>query len=91
MVHLRIIAPPGHCEHVLELLEDTETVFNVVYLKGVARKPEGDVILCDVARRDDVPAEPAYVAPIPEEAPETDVRTPEPPTTEGDDADAIAS
>jgi uncharacterized hydrophobic protein (TIGR00271 family) len=52
VVHLRIIAPRGHCSHVLELLEDTETVFNVVYLKDVARKPRGDLILCDVARRD---------------------------------------
>ena len=52
MVHLRIIAPRGHCSHVLELLEDTETVFNVVYIKDVARKPHGDLILCDVARRD---------------------------------------
>lgn len=52
MVHLRIIAPPGHSGHVLELLEDTESVFNVVHLPGVARKPEGDLILCDVARRD---------------------------------------
>lgn len=52
MVHLRIIAPPGHCSHVLELLDDTESVYNVVYLKGAARKPVGDVILCDVAARD---------------------------------------
>ncbi|MDQ3103596.1 MAG: DUF389 domain-containing protein [Actinomycetota bacterium] len=52
MVHLRIIAPSGHCSHVLELLEDTETVFNVIYLKGVATKPDGDLIECDVASRD---------------------------------------
>jgi uncharacterized hydrophobic protein (TIGR00271 family) len=52
VIHLRIIAPPGHCEHVLELLDDAETVFNIVYLPGAARKPVGDVILCDVARRD---------------------------------------
>ena len=52
MIHLRIVAPPGTCEHVLELLEDTPSAFNIVYLKGVARKPEGDLITCDVARRD---------------------------------------
>jgi len=52
VIHLRIVAPPGSCEHVIELLEDTESAFNIIYLKGVARKPEGDVILCDVARRD---------------------------------------
>ena len=52
MIHLRIIAPPSHCEHVLELLDDTESVYNIIYLRGAARKPQGDVILCDVARRD---------------------------------------
>ena len=52
MIHLRIIAPRAHCRHVVELLEDTETVFNVVYLEDAAIKPKGDVILCDVARRD---------------------------------------
>jgi hypothetical protein len=31
------------------------------------------------------------IAPIPEEITEIDVRTPEPPTNEGDDADALAS
>jgi hypothetical protein len=35
----------------------------------------------------DLPA----AAPIPEEITEIDVRTPEPPTNEGDDADALAS
>jgi len=52
VVHLRIVAPSGNCRHVLELLEDVETVHNIIYLKGVARKPEGDLIECDVARRD---------------------------------------
>ena len=52
VIHLRIIAPPGHCEHVLELLDDTGSVYNIIYLRGAARKPQGDVILCDVARRD---------------------------------------
>ena len=37
------------------------------------------------------PTDLPVVAPIPEDAPETDVRTPEPPSIEGDDADAIAS
>lgn len=52
MVHLRIVAPNPECRHVLELLEDTETVFNIVHLPGVARKPDGDLVMCDVARRD---------------------------------------
>jgi uncharacterized hydrophobic protein (TIGR00271 family) len=52
MVHMRIVAPPGNCEHVLDLLEHSPSATNVIYLPGAARKPEGDVILCDVARED---------------------------------------
>ena len=52
MVHMRIVAPAGHCEHVLDLLENSPSATNVIYLPGAARKPEGDVILCDVARED---------------------------------------
>src|SRR4051812_7887331 len=52
MVHMRIVAPAGNCEHVLDLLEHSPSTTNVIYLPGAARKPEGDVILCDVARED---------------------------------------
>ncbi len=52
MVNLRIVAPNAECRHVLDLLENSESVFNVVHLEGVARKPVGDLILADVARRD---------------------------------------
>ncbi len=52
MIHLRIIAPTYDCENVLDLLEETPSVTNVVFLPGAARKPEGNVILCDVARED---------------------------------------
>ena len=52
MVHLRIIAPTYDCENVLDLLEETPSVTNVVFLPGAARKPEGNLILCDVARED---------------------------------------
>lgn len=52
MIHLRIVAPHAECRHVLELLEGTESVFNIVHLPGVTRKPKGDLVLCDVARRD---------------------------------------
>ena len=50
MVHMRIVVPSYQSEHVLDLLDDTPSVCNVVFLEGAARKPEGDVILCDVAR-----------------------------------------
>ena len=52
MVHLRIVAPEGAAEPALELLQGTGSVCNVILLEGAARKPAGDVILCDVARED---------------------------------------
>ncbi len=52
MVHLRIVVPAATVEAVLAVLEACASVINVVHLIGVARKPEGDVVLCDVARED---------------------------------------
>ncbi len=52
MVHLRIVAPADAAGPALELLEASASVSSVVLLAGAARKPEGDVILCDVARED---------------------------------------
>ena len=52
MVHLRIVAPSHDAEHALDLLKATPSVCNLIYLQGAAHKPEGDVILCDVARED---------------------------------------
>ena len=52
MVHLRIVAPHGQLEQALELLCGADSVLNVIHLEGAAHKPEGDVILCDVARED---------------------------------------
>jgi uncharacterized hydrophobic protein (TIGR00271 family) len=52
VVHLRIVTTSDLAERVLELLETSESVCNVVYLEGAARVPEGDVILADVARED---------------------------------------
>ena len=52
MVHMRIVAPNQECRHVLELLENTETAFNIIHLPDAARKPDGDLVMCDVARRD---------------------------------------
>ncbi len=50
MVHLRIVAPSHQSEHVLDLLEESAGVSNLVQLERAARKPEGDLILCDVLR-----------------------------------------
>src|ERR671919_1110661 len=52
MVHLRIVVPSYQTEHVLDLLENTPSVCNLIYLERAAQRPEGDVILCDVARED---------------------------------------
>jgi uncharacterized hydrophobic protein (TIGR00271 family) len=52
MVHLRIVVPPHQTDHVLELLKATRSVFNLILLERAAQKPEGDVVLCDVARED---------------------------------------
>jgi uncharacterized hydrophobic protein (TIGR00271 family) len=52
VIHLRIVVPSYQAEHALDLLEESPSVINVIYLERAARKPEGDVILCDVAREE---------------------------------------
>jgi uncharacterized hydrophobic protein (TIGR00271 family) len=53
MVHLRLVVPPDRTEAVLDLLKQSASVSNVVYLPGAAtHRPKGDVVLCDVARED---------------------------------------
>jgi uncharacterized hydrophobic protein (TIGR00271 family) len=52
MVHLRIVVPADRSAKVLDLLESTPSVVNLVFLAGAARQPAGDVVLCDVARED---------------------------------------
>ena len=52
MIHLRIVTPPDRTEQALEVLERSRSVCNIVALPGAARRPQGDVILADVARED---------------------------------------
>jgi uncharacterized hydrophobic protein (TIGR00271 family) len=52
MIHLRIVSPPDRTDRVVEVLECTPSVINVIVLRDAARRPRGDVILCDVARED---------------------------------------
>jgi uncharacterized hydrophobic protein (TIGR00271 family) len=52
MVHLRIVSPYPRTARVLELLCATDSVCNVIVLERAARRPNGDVVLCDVARED---------------------------------------
>ena len=50
MVHLRIVAPREKSQRVLDALERSVAVCNIVRLPDAARKPDGDMIICDVAR-----------------------------------------
>jgi uncharacterized hydrophobic protein (TIGR00271 family) len=52
MVHLRIVVPSYQAGHALDLLKHTPAVINLIYLERAAQRPEGDVILCDVAREE---------------------------------------
>ena len=52
MIHLRIVSPPDCADDALQLLRESRAVVNVIHMPGVATKPEGDVILADVARED---------------------------------------
>jgi uncharacterized hydrophobic protein (TIGR00271 family) len=49
---MRIVVPAYQSEHVLQLLEEAPAACNVIFLERAARKPAGDVILCDVAREE---------------------------------------
>lgn len=50
MLHLRVIAPYDRTAQVLDVLDAAPGVANVVLLAKAARRPEGDVVLADVAR-----------------------------------------
>jgi uncharacterized hydrophobic protein (TIGR00271 family) len=52
MVHLRIVAPERCADEAMELLCGTDSVLNVIRLDERARRPDGVVIMCDVARED---------------------------------------
>ena len=52
MVHLRIVVPSHQAEHTLDLLKHSPSVVNLIYFERAAQRPEGDVILCDVAREE---------------------------------------
>lgn len=50
MLHLRMITPPHLTDQVLALIDQTVGTTHLVVLPGAARDPEGDLVLCDVAR-----------------------------------------
>lgn len=52
MLHLRIVVPEDRGQSALDLLNESDSVCNVIRLPGAAQKPEGDVLLADVPRED---------------------------------------
>ncbi|MGE5691675.1 MAG: hypothetical protein ACM33B_14065, partial [Pseudomonadota bacterium] len=52
MIHLRLVVPPALVAQVLRLLRATRSVYGIVHLPGVAERPAGDVITCEVPRED---------------------------------------
>jgi uncharacterized hydrophobic protein (TIGR00271 family) len=52
MIHLRIVSPPDRTAAVVNVLERTPSVLNIIRLPAAATRPDGDVILADVARED---------------------------------------
>lgn len=52
MVHLRIVAPERRADEAMDLLCESDSVLNVIRLDERARRPEGVMIMCDVARED---------------------------------------
>jgi hypothetical protein len=51
MVHLRVVAPPALAERAHRVLREYPSAVNVVRLRDVAERPDGDLILCDVCER----------------------------------------
>lgn len=50
MLHLRLIVPPALTDLVVDQLATTPGVVHIIRSSGSATHPEGDVVLCDVAR-----------------------------------------
>ena len=50
MLHLRLIVPPDLTERIVDQLAATPGVVHIIRDVGSATQPDGDVILCDVAR-----------------------------------------
>jgi uncharacterized hydrophobic protein (TIGR00271 family) len=52
IVHLRLVVPAETAAEVLRALDRSPAVINIVRVPGSSIKPEGDLILCDVAREE---------------------------------------
>jgi uncharacterized hydrophobic protein (TIGR00271 family) len=52
VIHLRVVTPPDRTEAVLDLFRRDDAVCNVVSLPGAVSRPDGDLVMADVARED---------------------------------------
>jgi uncharacterized hydrophobic protein (TIGR00271 family) len=52
MIHLRVVAPPALAESAHRVLSRHPSAVNLSRFPGAAERPDGDLILCDVARED---------------------------------------
>lgn len=52
IVHLRLVIPGPRTDDVLRGLRDSPAVINIIHMPGASIKPDGDLVLCDVAREE---------------------------------------
>jgi uncharacterized hydrophobic protein (TIGR00271 family) len=52
MVHLRIVAPPDRADRVFAMLCATPSAIDVMRFEDASTRPDGDLVMCDVARED---------------------------------------
>jgi uncharacterized hydrophobic protein (TIGR00271 family) len=52
MLHMRVVAPTELAARVVEYLVGLPSAINIIHLPNAAKKPDGDLVTCDVARED---------------------------------------
>jgi hypothetical protein len=52
MVHLRIVAPAERADRVYAMLCATPSAIDVMRFENASTRPDGDLVMCDVARED---------------------------------------
>ena len=52
VIHVRVVSPPDRTDEVVDLLSNDDAVCNIVRMDRASRRPDGDVVMADVARED---------------------------------------
>lgn len=52
MIHLRVVAPPNLAEAAHQIMRDHPSTLNLIRFRAAAERPDGDLLLCDVASED---------------------------------------